>query len=227
MCRRKEQARVPSPPGELTDAHSRGETAAAAITADYVSMCPRPPVPFALRYDLAVGRARLDRPRRAALRRHLRRAARHPLSRREARTTSSISRCRTPREGRRARPRRVARSRRVLVERAGVTGGSRRTTSARTASAAPRGLRRARSPVRRTPSARCCRTSARTPARRRGACALLRATRTQLEPIFLLYDGDPVARAACGGPPTWTSSEGGVRRGLAPAGRRAPTTRRS
>jgi uncharacterized protein (DUF1015 family) len=43
----------------------------------------------------------------------------------------------------------------------------------------------------RTRTASCCRTSARTRAEG-GRLRLLRATRTQLEPIFLLYDGAPV-----------------------------------
>ena len=43
----------------------------------------------------------------------------------------------------------------------------------------------------RTRPARCCHTSGRTAGRSRGGSRLLRATRTQLEPIFLLYDGAP------------------------------------
>ena len=40
-------------------------------------------------------------------------------------------------------------------------------------------------------AARCCRTSARTPGPKEGRLRLLRAARAQLEPIFLLYDGEP------------------------------------
>jgi uncharacterized protein (DUF1015 family) len=43
-----------------------------------------------------------------------------------------------------------------------------------------------------------------------GRLRLLRATRTQLEPIFLLYDGDPVAERP-GGDPELDVAEGGVR----------------
>ncbi|HZO97459.1 MAG TPA: DUF1015 domain-containing protein [Gaiellaceae bacterium] len=43
-----------------------------------------------------------------------------------------------------------------------------------------------------------------------GRLALLRATRTQLEPIFLLYDGDPPASRP-GGEPVLEVDEGGVR----------------
>ena len=44
-----------------------------------------------------------------------------------------------------------------------------------------------------------------------GRLRLLRATRTQLEPIFLLYDADPLAERPDARARTWTSSEGGVR----------------
>ena len=43
-----------------------------------------------------------------------------------------------------------------------------------------------------------------------GRLRLLRATRTQLEPIFLLYDAEPVARPARG-EPDLDVEEGGVR----------------
>src|SRR4029077_16827668 len=43
-----------------------------------------------------------------------------------------------------------------------------------------------------------------------GPLRLLRATRTQLEPIFVLYDDDPVF-ARPGGEPTLAVEEGGVR----------------
>ena len=39
---------------------------------------------------------------------------------------------------------------------------------------------------------RCCRTSARTPARRRAGSGCCEPRKAQLEPIFLLYDGHPV-----------------------------------
>src|SRR5438067_51617 len=41
-----------------------------------------------------------------------------------------------------------------------------------------------------------------------GRLRLLRATRTQLEPIFLLHEGPPLERGE--GPPTLTAEEGGV-----------------
>ncbi len=70
----------------------------------------------------------------------------------------------------------------LLVARAGLRRARRRAP-------APRGVRRRARRSSRTRTASSCRTSAPTPGRRRAACALLRATRTQLEPLFFLWDG--------------------------------------
>ena len=92
----------------------------------------------------------------------------------------------------RRRPERLARAGRARRGRARRTGGWRRTTSAPTASPA-----RARASPRRCPSTPYSagevlpheRTHA---GPKEGRLRLLRATRTQLEPIFLLYDAEPV-----------------------------------
>ncbi len=94
-----------------------------------------------------------------------------------------------------ARPRELARDRRARPGRRAVrTGGSRRSTSGPTASRARARASSPRCASSRTRTASSCRTSARTPARRRAACACSSATRTQLEPIFLLWDGSIAAR---------------------------------
>ena len=62
----------------------------------------------------------------------------------------------------------------------------------------PDGVARTRDGPRRVAAGRavrepasCCRTSARTRARRKAACGCCARRATQLEPIFLLYDGEP------------------------------------
>ena len=62
-----------------------------------------------------------------------------------------------------------------------------------------------------------------------GRLRILRATRTQLEPIFLLYDADPPLSAPDGPPDMDVEEEGGVRtRVVAASGCRASrSTRRS
>ena len=138
------------------------------------------------------GRRRARRARRAALRRHLGRAASRvlraqPVQRRPPDASGLTG-------GRGARSRGVAGRRRPPRKSRRATGGWRRTTPARTAwRARVKGsVPRCRS--RRTRMARCFRTSARTPARRKDGCACsVRRTRNS-------------SRSSCSTTPTRSSS---------------------
>ena len=114
------------------------------------------------------------------------------------------------RGGGRRDARRLARARRAARSRSPRSGGSRRTTPAPTASTRTREGLAASVEASRTGAARSCRTSARTPGPKEGRLRLLRATRTQLEPIFLLYDADPLAERP-DREPDLDVDEGGVR----------------
>ena len=119
---------------------------------------------------LALRRARPRGRRRAAVRRHLRRAARRvPRAQPVQRRPPDASRLRG---AGRARPRRVARRRRARRgRRAGVLVARAATTSGRTASSARARASSPRCASSRTRTASSSRTSARMPGRRRGGCA--------------------------------------------------------
>ena len=158
--------------------------------------CEVPTVrPFrALRYDQADGRP-ARRARRAAVRRHLRRgAARLPRAQPVQRRPPDAARLASSRPAATSRAWRDAgRARRGRARR---TGGSPRTTSAPTASPARARASPPRCPVTPYEAGEVLPHERTHAGPKEGRLRLLRATRTQLEPIFLLYDADRRARAA-------------------------------
>ena len=80
------------------------------------------------------------------------------------------------------------------------TGGSRRTTPARTGSNARAKASRRRCPRFRTRTGQVLPHERTHAGPKEGRLRLLRATRTQLEPIFLLYDDEPLLERPAGEP---------------------------